>query len=101
VRSLSSSRFRAATSLRAGTGRNTSAGAFGAAPGGLFAALALLAGAFSARPALALNPERSITQYAHRVWTVGLNGLRSAPLSITQSADGYLLLGAQDGIYLF
>jgi signal transduction histidine kinase/ligand-binding sensor domain-containing protein len=50
---------------------------------------------------MALNPLRSVTQYTHRVWPVGLNGLGSAPLSIIQSADGYLLFGAQDGIYRF
>jgi ligand-binding sensor domain-containing protein/signal transduction histidine kinase len=61
----------------------------------------LVAAALAARPAAALDPQRSITQYMHRVWTVGSNGLGSAPMSITQSPDGYLLFGAQDGIYRF
>ena len=61
----------------------------------------LVTAGLAARPAGARDTQRSITQYAHRVWTVGLNGLGTAPLSIAQSPDGYLLFGAQDGIYRF
>jgi ligand-binding sensor domain-containing protein len=61
----------------------------------------LLLASLAASPAAALDPERLITQYTHRVWTVGSNGLGSAPMSIAQSPDGYLLFGAQDGIYRF
>ncbi len=61
----------------------------------------LAVGTLAARPAAALDPQLLITQYTHRVWTVGSNGLATAPMSITQSADGYLLFGAQDGIYRF
>lgn len=72
-----------------------------ATAGRIILAAMLLMGALSPRPAAALDPQRSITQYTHRVWTVGLNGLGSAPMAITQSPDGYLLFGAQDGIYRF
>lgn len=64
-------------------------------------AVMLGASALTAGPAGALDPQRLITQYTHRVWTIGSNGLGSAPLSITQAPDGYLLFGAQDGIYRF
>jgi signal transduction histidine kinase/ligand-binding sensor domain-containing protein len=57
--------------------------------------------AIAAGPAAAVAPRLLLTQYTHRVWTVGFNGLNTAPMAITQAPDGYLLFGAQDGIYRF
>lgn len=67
----------------------------------LFVAIVLIVGPFVPRPAQALDPGLSITQYTHRSWIIGFNGLGTAPLSITQLPDGYLLFGAQDGVYRF
>lgn len=63
--------------------------------------LMFVVGALAAGPVAALDPQRMVTQYTHRVWTIGFDGLGSSALSITQSPDGYLLFGAQDGIYRF
>lgn len=56
---------------------------------------------FAANSLLALDPNRSITQYLHRVWQVQ-NGLpRTTILAICQSADGYLWLGTLTGVVRF
>jgi signal transduction histidine kinase/ligand-binding sensor domain-containing protein len=61
---------------------------------------ALLAAAFLAGPALALDPQRAIGQYKHTRWTVE----DGAPCSIevlAQTPDGYLWLGTPLGLYRF
>jgi ligand-binding sensor domain-containing protein/signal transduction histidine kinase len=56
---------------------------------------------FAASSLLALDPNRSISQYLHRVWQVQ-NGLpRTTIFSICQAADGYLWLGTQTGLVRF
>jgi signal transduction histidine kinase len=50
--------------------------------------------------ASAIDPSRSLAQLQHRRWTIedhAPTGIRA----IVQSADGYLLLGASDGVYRF
>ena len=47
----------------------------------------------------ALDPDRAITQYVHRIWESdqGLPGVRG----LAQSRDGYLLVGGQAGLMRF
>jgi signal transduction histidine kinase/ligand-binding sensor domain-containing protein/CheY-like chemotaxis protein/HPt (histidine-containing phosphotransfer) domain-containing protein len=53
------------------------------------------------RPAFALDPGKVITQYTHNVWTSD-NGLpQNSVLAITQTRDGYLWLGTQEGLARF
>lgn len=56
---------------------------------------------FAASSLFALDPNRSISQYLHRIWQVQ-NGLpRTTIFSICQAADGYLWLGTQTGLVRF
>src|SRR4051812_12611055 len=53
------------------------------------------------RPAYALDPARTLTQYVHRIWQVQ-QGLPQAWIhSIVQTRDGYLWLGTQSGLVKF
>ncbi|HEY4311593.1 MAG TPA: two-component regulator propeller domain-containing protein [Pirellulales bacterium] len=53
------------------------------------------------RPALALDPNRSLSQAFHRVWQVP-QGLPQATINtILQSSDGYLWLGTPAGLIRF
>lgn len=63
--------------------------------------LAIL-GFSSSEKGAALDPTSHISQYGHTVWRVqdGYFG-RAAPISMTQSADGYIWLGTQAGLYRF
>jgi ligand-binding sensor domain-containing protein len=71
------------------TGRSSAAGA-----------LVLLA-LFANGPAFALDPDRTLTQYVHRIWQNQI-GLPQATISaIWQSPDGYLWLGTQSGVVRF
>lgn len=48
-----------------------------------------------------LDPNKNITQYTHDVWTAD-NGLpQSSVTSITQTPDGYLWVGTQEGLVRF
>ena len=51
--------------------------------------------------ALALNPERSIGQYACRSWTCGVGLPANGINAITQTRDGFLWLGTQKGLVRF
>jgi signal transduction histidine kinase/ligand-binding sensor domain-containing protein len=62
--------------------------------------LVLLAGHLLAVPAVALDPTRSITQYAHTKWTT-TDGAPANIQAIAQSPDGYLWLGTASGLYRF
>jgi signal transduction histidine kinase/ligand-binding sensor domain-containing protein len=67
-------------------------------------ALALIIGALGAlfcAPALALDPSLDISQYAHTARTFRNGFLSGAVYTIAQSADGYLWLGTQTGVYRF
>ena len=64
---------------------------------------ALLATAFLSfiRPALALDPNKSLTQYAHRIWGQEEGLFQPTIYSILQSRDGFLWLGTQDSLIRF
>src|SRR5579885_3158241 len=52
-------------------------------------------------PLEALEPNRTLTQYVHRIWQVQ-QGLPDASIySILQTRDGYLWLGTQTGVVRF
>src|SRR5258708_32049463 len=53
------------------------------------------------RPAFGLDPRKAITQYSHNVWS-SENGLpQNSILAITQTRDGYLWLGTEEGLVRF
>ena len=57
---------------------------------------------FIARNGLALDPHKRITQYWHNAWRVQDGMLPNGPEWISQSADGYLLVGSRSiGAYQF
>ena len=50
---------------------------------------------------LALDPNRTLTQYVHRIWTVQ-QGLPTGTIyDIWQTRDGYIWLGTQTGLVRF
>jgi PAS domain S-box-containing protein len=51
--------------------------------------------------ALALDPERRISQYAHSAWRVRDGAFAGAPTSITQTTDGYVWIGTFAGLVRF
>lgn len=60
----------------------------------------LCAGLVVAQQALALDPARRIAQYKHTRWT-SEDGAPASVLSLAQRRDGYLWIGARDGLYRF
>jgi signal transduction histidine kinase/ligand-binding sensor domain-containing protein len=55
-----------------------------------------------ATPALALDPNRTLTQAFHRIWQPNQGGLPEATIyRIRQTTDGYLWLGTQTGLARF
>ncbi len=59
----------------------------------------LLASAF-VTPALALDPQKSITQFVHTSWTEK-DGAPGRIMAIAQTTDGYLWLGTSTGLFHF
>lgn len=53
------------------------------------------------RPALALNPRRALTQYTRTVWTQEHGLPQDTIRAITQTKDGYLWLGTDEGLAQF
>jgi PAS domain S-box-containing protein len=51
--------------------------------------------------ALALDPERRISQYAHTAWRVRDGVFGGAPSAITQTTDGYVWMGTLAGLLRF
>jgi signal transduction histidine kinase/ligand-binding sensor domain-containing protein len=49
----------------------------------------------------AVDPSRHISQYAHTAWRVQDGIFTGAPSAITQTADGYLWVGTENGILRF
>jgi signal transduction histidine kinase/streptogramin lyase len=49
----------------------------------------------------ALNPTLNITQYAHNAWTVREGFFKGGIYTIAQTADGYLWLGTEFGLFRF
>jgi len=64
----------------------------------LFLAAVLLV---AAAPALALDPQRAVTQYAARTWHAGAEVPPAAIQAIAQTPDGYLWLGTMQGLVRF
>lgn len=54
-----------------------------------------------AQAAAALDPAVRITQYRHTAWRVQEGAFESAPNAITQTADGYILIGTNSGLVRF
>ena len=53
-----------------------------------------------AGPAVALDPQRSVTQFHHTAWTVN-EGAPGQVTALAQTPDGYLWLGTEIGLYRF
>jgi signal transduction histidine kinase/ligand-binding sensor domain-containing protein len=51
--------------------------------------------------ALALAPDRRISQYAHTAWRIQDGFFSGTPQAITQTADGYLWIGTEAGLVRF
>jgi signal transduction histidine kinase/ligand-binding sensor domain-containing protein len=60
-------------------------------------ALALL----GATSALALDPNKHITQYAHAAWRIQDGFFRTSPSAFAQTPDGYLWIGTFSGLLRF
>jgi ligand-binding sensor domain-containing protein len=52
-------------------------------------------------PALALDPDRRISQYAHSAWRVRDGAFAGTPSAITQTTDGYVWIGTHAGLLRF
>ena len=52
-------------------------------------------------PVFALDPSLDISQYAHTTWTFQNGFSHGAVYAIAQTADGYLWLGTQSGVFRF
>lgn len=65
-----------------------------------FQGLALLWLLLAAPHASALDPARAITQFHHTAWTVN-QGAPGQVTALAQTADGYLWLGTEIGLYRF
>ena len=52
-------------------------------------------------PALALNPNRQLSQYAHTAWRIQDGYFTGEPNALTQTRDGYLWIGTNDGLFTF
>src|SRR5580698_3881912 len=53
------------------------------------------------RPAMGLDPSRTLTQYVHRVWQTQQGLPEGSIYAIAQTHDGYLWLGTQAGLIRF
>ena len=51
--------------------------------------------------AFGLNPDRLMSQYAHSAWRTSDGFFNSAPTSVTQTSDGYVWIGTQNGLVRF
>ena len=56
---------------------------------------------FLAKSLFAQIPERRISQYGHTVWRLQDGYFAGQPTSITQTADGYIWIGTQAGLFRF
>jgi signal transduction histidine kinase/ligand-binding sensor domain-containing protein len=60
-----------------------------------------LGSVFSASPALAINPNLSLTQLGHVAWRLQDGVLPGVPTAIAQTKDGYMWIGTQAGLVRF
>lgn len=65
--------------------------------------LALLAivSIFSGSPVFAVDPAGHLSQYGHSIWRVRDGYFGGAPQAITQTADGYIWVGTEAGLFKF
>src|SRR5271169_6063989 len=63
--------------------------------------LVVLAAVVSAWPALALDPNRALTQYVHRIWQTQQGVPPGTIYGLWLTRDGYLWLGTQTGLLRF
>jgi signal transduction histidine kinase/ligand-binding sensor domain-containing protein len=61
----------------------------------------LLVATLFSRPAFGLDPNRTLTQYVHRIWQTQQGLPQGAILQIFQTRDGYLWLATQTGLVRF
>lgn len=61
----------------------------------------LLLSLLPARTARALDPNRSVSQYAHTTWRMADGELPGIPHAIAQTTDGYLWIGTGGGLVRF
>ena len=62
---------------------------------------AFIVACFVVAPCLALDPAKTLTQYAHRVWGQEEGLFQPTIYSILQTRDGFLWLGTQDSLIRF
>ena len=55
----------------------------------------------AARPALALDPQKRITQYRHTAWRVQEDAFESAANAVAQTPEGYIWIGTDTGLLRF
>ena len=53
------------------------------------------------QPSLALDPKKAITQYGHTAWSTEHGLPQTTAQAITQSGDGYLWFGTEEGLVRF
>lgn len=63
--------------------------------------LSLLLGCAAARPSFALDPNRTLSQYVHRIWGQDEGLVQPTIYSILQTRNGFLWLGTQDRLIRF
>lgn len=54
-----------------------------------------------AGPALALDPDKRLSQYAHSAWRIQDGSFGGAPSAVVQTADGYVWIGTSTGLVRF
>ena len=52
-------------------------------------------------PSQALDPDIKVSQYAHTAWLLQDGYFNGAPRAITQTTDGYILIGTRSGLWRF
>lgn len=57
--------------------------------------------ALSCLPACTLAQDQRVSQYAHRAWSVRDGFFSGAAQAIAQSADGYIWIGTDSGLFRF
>ena len=86
---------------RRGGGLGASSAGLAAARARLLAALLILMGVGVAPPSLAVSPQVAPTQYVRVRWGTDRGFPGGTVYAITQSADGYLWIGAESGLVRF
>ena len=51
--------------------------------------------------ALALDPDKRLSQYAHSAWRIQDGSFGGAPSAVVQTADGYVWIGTSTGLLRF